>query len=378
VQATRRRSRDWLVVAGATSVFAALWSLEYGAVSALVSAVAAARLRPRPRSLAAVAAGALTMAAAILLACAAGGFASSFVKANLFELSPATRAFVSGPLTLPAPFATLAGAMTAWTDPAGFAILVWIAILIASAAAVARSPFTAGRRDGVWMIGLWSAITAISYAERTHLYATYAAAAFMVGAVALLARRRRWRAAFGLAALLLVFSHPLGHLRHLAAPLRLARGATDHDGVELSALPRGRGLLVAPAQREAIGTVAAFAAARLGPADTWFDFTNHLSLYALCERHCPVRLPEALFFESVAEQQEVIQRLASDRSIRAVLVGFPDWCAAIDGIPNRLRAPLVADYVDKNFAPAFARNGVVFWMRRDPAVPGGNRGPSAP
>jgi hypothetical protein len=73
---------------------------------------------------------------------------------------------------------------------------------------------------------------------------------------------------------------------------------------------------------------------------------------------------EIPFVESPAAQREVIAMLERDRTVRAALIDFPDVFTAIDGVPNRVRAPLVWHYLEQHFAPAFAEHGVVFWIRR--------------
>ena len=52
-----------------------------------------------------------------------------------------------------------------------------------------------------------------------------------------------------------------------------------------------------------------------------------------------------------------------NQRIRAVLIAFPGSNANVDGSSNADRAPLVAEYLRRNFAPAFDEDGVVFWKR---------------
>jgi hypothetical protein len=59
----------------------------------------------------------------------------------------------------------------------------------------------------------------------------------------------------------------------------------------------------------------------------------------------------------------VIVALQRDRSVRAVVIEFPDGLGKIDGVANRDRAPLVWRYLESNFRLAFAENGVVIWRR---------------
>jgi hypothetical protein len=70
------------------------------------------------------------------------------------------------------------------------------------------------------------------------------------------------------------------------------------------------------------------------------------------------------FVESAEAQQEIAARLAADRSIAAVLLACPGGDADIDGVPNRVRAPLVWQEIQRDFAPSFEDHGVVFWRRR--------------
>jgi len=70
------------------------------------------------------------------------------------------------------------------------------------------------------------------------------------------------------------------------------------------------------------------------------------------------------FYESEEAQRNVIATLESNRSVRAALIEFPGGLSTIDGIRNNVRAPLVWSYLQTNFTPALAENGVVVWKRR--------------
>ena len=65
-------------------------------------------------------------------------------------------------------------------------------------------------------------------------------------------------------------------------------------------------------------------------------------------------------------QREIIATLDRDPTVRAALIDFPDWFSAIDGVPNRTRAPLLWAYLQQHFAPAYDQQGVVFWLRKPP------------
>jgi hypothetical protein len=102
----------------------------------------------------------------------------------------------------------------------------------------------------------------------------------------------------------------------------------------------------------------------LGPGETFYDFVNLPILYFLFDRSCPVRQYEVPFYESEEGQREVIARLESDHTVRAVLMSFGTFSGGpIDGVPNAERVPLVWEWIQKHFQPGYSRDGVVFWVR---------------
>jgi hypothetical protein len=102
----------------------------------------------------------------------------------------------------------------------------------------------------------------------------------------------------------------------------------------------------------------------LAPDATYFDFSNVPALYYLTARRLPIRQIQVAQYEDERLQREVIAALERDRSVQLALVHFPYFSFTLDGVPNTTRAPLVAQYLQTHFAPAFERGGVVFWKRR--------------
>jgi hypothetical protein len=363
--ATRLRSPRWLAAAGATAAVAFLVSPDFAIYSGIVAAVGAVRSARRGRALAALAAGAAGASAAVLVAFAAMGFAGAFLRVTFRELPAAGRAYVSGPLAGPDCLRTLGSSLPSWIQPECVCVLTWILIVMATAAGFARAPFAASRRDGVWLIGLWIALAGAAYAERRHLYASVAMAGFLVCVIHLLARQRARAAAVALALTIAWLANPLGHVFGLATMLRAGGGATHVTGAaEIAAIPACRGVLIDSSLHDPIEAVRRFVDARLQPGETWIDFTDHPVLYYFFARNCPLRLPEIPFIESAAAQREAVAALERDRTVRAALIDFPDVFTAIDGVSNRVRAPLLWRYLEQHFTPAFADHGVVFWLRR--------------
>jgi hypothetical protein len=507
----------WLAAAGVLAALAFLGSPDFAAYSAAVAAVVALRSPRRLRAVAALAAGSALATALILATFAARGFAGAFLHFTLHDLPRAGQAYILGPLLGPDCLHSAAALLHPWQHPDCRAALLWLAALLATATALSRRPLRATRTDGLWMIALWSALAAASYAERCHLYATLGLAPFLISAVVTLHRskkrpptneasvdtiaisgsprheapdlpsmfrdnevprradasvasmgsqptpgmpriaeslpaadarsptpeaaagqgdprtserptgtyrpnpstlnaasrpqdplapvrplpaghpnarvrsnarlrpRRHHRssvAALALAAALTWLAHPFDHLFGLATPLRLRTAAAPSlaatpTGIEIKAVPRARGVLLDPHLRPPILAVRRFLAAHLHPGETWFDFTSHPILYYLFDRPSPIRHTEIAFAEADDAQRDVIATLDRDTTVRAALLDFPDWFSAIDGVPNRDRAPLVWAYLQQHFAPAYDQQGVVFWLRKPPARQAVD-GPAAP
>ena len=98
--------------------------------------------------------------------------------------------------------------------------------------------------------------------------------------------------------------------------------------------------------------------------ETFYDFASVGVLYFLFDRDNPARHPTVPAYESEELQREMIDALKNNPRVRAALIAFPTAYPDVDGVHNRDRAPLIWQYLEENFQPAFDENGVVFWMRR--------------
>jgi hypothetical protein len=150
----------------------------------------------------------------------------------------------------------------------------------------------------------------------------------------------------------------------IASWLRTGPAPRPPDWVEVTTLPRAHGALFPRDEAAKLEAARAFVQTALGPGETFYDFVNLPILYFLFNRSCPVRQYEVPFYESEAAQREVIARLESDHTVRAVLMSFGTFSGGpIDGVPNAERVPLVWEWVQKHFKPGYSRDGVVFWVR---------------
>lgn len=348
--AVRLRSIRRLRIAGGLLVLAFLMGMEFAVYSGIVTLVVALMLKPRLKALTQLAFGGAVIGLPVAALFAAYGFLEPMVRVTMGELLPAGKVYVPGPLAVPQ---TLSAAL-------------WALALVLTAAGL-RGRIR--RIDSVWLIGLWIAVAGLSYAQRRHAYYEFAIGVFLVCVMAFVSRQSRidsWSsriAAAVVAVLILVLARPDRHLFQLAAPLRLAHGVPEGDGVRIDTLPRARGAVFRPEVAKAVGSAQKFTAS-LQPGETFYDFSNSGLLYFLLQRNAPTRHQHIPFVEKKELQGEVAERLLVDRSIVAVLIACPGGSSDIDGVPNRVRAPLVWQAIERHFVPSFEENGVVFWRRR--------------
>jgi hypothetical protein len=82
--------------------------------------------------------------------------------------------------------------------------------------------------------------------------------------------------------------------------------------------------------------------------ETFFDFGNEPGLYFLLNRRPPVRYSSVPSYQTVEKQREVIAALERERPPIAILAsGTPT--DIFDSVPNRVRAPIVARFLDTHY-----------------------------
>ena len=91
--------------------------------------------------------------------------------------------------------------------------------------------------------------------------------------------------------------------------------------------------------------------AALAPTETYFDFGNEPGLYFFLKRRPPVRFPCAPCYQEDAAQREVLAVLERERP-PVVILSSGSWRDDIDGVSNRERVPLVAEYLDRHYVAA--------------------------
>ena len=240
--------------------------------------------------------------------------------------------------------------------------------LFSTAILLVRAPTVGARGRALLPLLVWFCAATPSVLERQH----FGYPLFVAPTAALLLARwvkgyRPWRSPRGflagaIVAILLLMPRPFGLATAVVSGL--ASFQPPPGTVALDQPPRARGTLFVTEEAAAITAAGAFLqSGQLATGDTWLDFSNAPLLYYLFDRDCPIRFYEVPLYEAAADQQDVIAAVSRNSSVKAVLMRTGRNSDAIDGIPNDQRAPLVFQYIAKEFHPAFSKDGVEFWIR---------------
>jgi hypothetical protein len=343
LKAVRRRSTRTLAFAGAMTAVAMLVSLDQGTFALVVLAIASSRMRSAWAAI-----GLFAVAIPVAIIFAIDGILVDAVTRSL-ALLQSSAAYSIGFVTLPHAVVEahfFPEVIFGFLDRAAIFYAVWLIALLFVAVARPRR-----RTLPLYLVACFVVACAITYAERHHLYQQFAGVPFVFAGTAVLLRTRRTLGY--LAAGLLVITAGITAQFGVMSMLRTHRGPIDDNVTLLPDIPRARGAFFTKPDAARVTKLHAFFAQNLGPTETFFDFTDRGLLFFLLDRRCPVPINETACCETAAGQREVIARLEHDPTVRYALVPVSDRDAMIDGIPNTARAPLVWQYVQEHFAPAF-------------------------
>jgi hypothetical protein len=359
--AVRTRRWRWFAIAGFGCVLCGAISLDFAAYTFLTLVVAVLRNRRalRPAAIG-LAAGVIPLAIVLAI----GGILDDFVRGTFIETLAVGPAYTLNFFTPPAALAKLRAfpdVLAALLDRDSFLYLFWCLVAVFVGVTVTRR--ASRRLEPIVLIGVWIVATAISYAERHHLYFGMVAAVVIVYLILHLLRYQR-ALAMVLIVALIALSSLTTHIG-IVGWMRHARGPLDPGWVEIRDLPRARGAYFHEKDAAFVASTRKYLSLSLAPDETFLDFTNSGLLYFLLRRDCPIREYEVAFYQSEELQREVIRRIETNPKVRAVLVpATPAGRFTVDGVPNADRAPLVWQYLQERFAPDFAEGDVVFWRRR--------------
>jgi hypothetical protein len=369
VAAVRRRS-SWLFAwAGFGTVICGLTSLDFAAYAFIALVVAVLRTRDRRVAATRAAIGIAAGAIPLLLILALFGILGDFLRGTFVETLGAGSAYTLNFFTPPPAMAKLSAfpdVLAALLDRDVFPYLFWCIAAIFVGVTITRR--ASRRLEPILIVGVFIVVTAISYAERHHLYFGMLAAVLVVALIQTLLRRRHTALAALTILATIVLAAPNTHMGVIGW-MRRGRGPMEPGITEITSIPRARGAYFTAADATVIASVDKYLRLSLQPDETFFDFTNSGLLYFLFRRDCPIREYEVAFYETEARQREIIRRIESNPKIRAALIpASPHGRFTVDGVPNAERAPLVWQYLQANFHPDFAEGDVVFWRRNEGLV----------
>jgi hypothetical protein len=364
IAAAVRRRRPWLFAwAGFGTVLCGLTSLDFAAYTFLALLVAVFRARdwklPAKRATIGISAAVVPLVIILLSL----GIFGDFLRGTFVETLGAGPAYTMNFFTPPAAMSKVGAfpdVLAALLDRDVFPYLFWCFAAVFAGVMLTRR--VSRRLEPLVIVAVFVVATAISYAERHHLYFGMLAAVLIVALILSLLRRRHTALATLTIVATIALAGPTTHIGVIGS-MRQTRGP-EPGWTELAQIPRARGAYVQERDAAVIASVEKYLTQSLRPDETFFDFTNSGLLYFLFRRDCPVRQYEVAFYQTEAQQHEVIRRLESNPKVRAALVpAGPMARFTVDGVPNAERASLVWQYLQANFHPEFQEGDVVFWRR---------------
>ena len=244
--------------------------------------------------------------------------------------------------------------------------------LVLLGAFLPQAPRVGTRARAMLPVCVWSVAAMLSVIERQHVGYVFLVVPLGLLLVGRWAKGWRpwtipWIAAVALVPALLLWNRkPVSLLSSVA--YAIAHTPMPAEMVMLDEPPRARGALFQGADAKLVAATAdMLRTARMAPDETWFDFGHAPGLYYLFDRDCPIRYYEPGFYESAGAQREVIAAVERNPRVRAVLInaGYGPGYAAIDGVPNAKRAPLVSAFIQERFRPFYRNGEVEFWLRKE-------------
>ncbi|HVQ54948.1 MAG TPA: hypothetical protein VMT25_07200, partial [Thermoanaerobaculia bacterium] len=377
--ASRSKRRGAWLAFGAALPLGLCVAVEFTFYSACAGAVAlwVARGR-RPVYLGWMAFGAAMSSAAIALCFLALGILPAFLRTTFLYVPSLLPVYAQGLPVLHRPRGGAAQWLALFGDETALLYGFTAVSLVLLGAYLPQAPGVGPRLRTLLPLCAWVFVAMLSVIERQHV--GYAGVFVPIGLLLLERWARgwrpwpslRWAVVAVVPALLLWHRYPLSLMSGVAYVTAGPSTAPDLRAVDDP--PRARGgqfqawdldLLIATSEFLRDG--------RFAPDETWFDFGHAPGLYYFFDRDCPIRYYEPGFYESESAQREVIGALESNPRVRGALMnaGYAPGYAAIDGVPNARRAPLVAAYLAERFRPFYRSGGVEFWLRKGSVSAGG-------
>jgi hypothetical protein len=326
------RSRRFasLVIAYASAALGVVWSLDVGTYAVAAAALTTLVLRPRVKDVAVAAAIAIALPLIVLLAARAD--VRQFVV-DSYAIIPSA---IDAVWSLPAPEPFTAAGVRYYVPPIFYGFLIALAI---------RS-----RDPRIAIVAIFSILLFRTAAGRvswshTRFAVPLLGIAFVAFVLEPLYRRSASRIAVALLAIAAIF--------YCEVPQNFAAGAKliaqwparqRHEG--LVRHPLVRGIYTSEDNATQVATLKSYVDS-LGPG-TIFDFTNERALYAMLKRKPATRCFDVPMLSSPRLLDEALSQLEAAPPVAVILGGEPA-VAAFDGLPNHVRVPRLAAWIDANY-----------------------------
>lgn len=312
--------------------------------------------------------GVLVSGGALALALGSFGILGGFLRTTFVFVPSLLPAYAQGfpPLVFPKDAAGVWALANRTTLLYGFTAL---SILLLGAL-LPRAPRVGSRARAMLPVLAWAALAMLSVLERQHV--GYPMFAVPIGLLLLQRWFRGWRpwrsprsvASFSALILIVWKLRPL--LLMVLVADAIAHPRVLPDTQPLDEPQRAHGAVFRAADASLIrATADMMRRAGFRKEDTWLDFASAPGLYYLFDRDCPIRYYEVPFYESEKAQREVIEAVAGNPRVRAVLMASGLFAQMIDGVPSSTRAPLVAAFIRERFRPFYREGAVEFWLRKE-------------
>ena len=343
----RSGSARALFLAAASGALGLLWSLDTGtyALAGTIGAMVILRMfrleaKPLPLSrLAAVFAIALALPLLVLLAV---GDVRRFII-DSFVILPRT---IDAIWALPAPSKITPESLRYFLPPAFYGLLGAYAVY-----AFRRGDRAlAARLAIVTIFSLLLFRSAIGRVSWSHT--RFALPLLGIALVAFVFEPLVLRRRFVVAALLAIplFLH-LEIAQNTAAGAKLIAGwraRQRHDGMVRYPFATGRGLYTSEQNATDLASLKTFLDSLGPPNATILDFSNERALYYLLQRKPPLRTMEMSMLSVPELLSEAMAQLNANPPIAVIVKGNPE-IGAFDGVPNDVRVPELARWIDANY-----------------------------
>ncbi len=322
-----------LFLAFAASTLGLLWSLDTGMYALAATAICTAILRPPLKRVAISAAIAIALPVAILLA----------LRADLWRF--AIDSFVIIPRSIDAIWSRPARTTIDWESARYYLPPIFFGWLLA---------ISIRRRDmrGI-VIAIFSIIAFRSAAGRcSWSHTRYGTPLLGLAIVAFLFEplivRKRWIVALVAAIPVIVLVELVPNTISASRFMAGWKARQSHAGLVPYPIATGRKIYTTPDDAKDLAALNAFVAANAAPGAAILDVANERALYYLLQRRPPVRCFDVPFLSAPPLAAEAMQQLQRNPPAVVIVEGL-QAVADLDGVPNRVRAPWLFAWVDKNY-----------------------------